>query len=136
MSRILLIDENPLQRFGLSELLKRLRPACAIIEVETVTHARELLREHADIALIMLDIRVPDCGGFGGVFRLEAEFPGIPVVVMSANIGTAVENRAAAFGVAGFISKSAPLDAIAQTLRRALPLRLKRPLPLSQAPTG
>ncbi len=68
----------------------------------------------------MLDIKVPDCGGFVGLFQLRSEFPQIPVITLSDNAGADLVSRAVAFGAAGFILKSAPCDAIAQTLKTTL----------------
>jgi DNA-binding NarL/FixJ family response regulator len=130
MNRVLLIDENALFRLGLSELVKAAQSTFTVAEAETFAHARMLLRESRDIALIMLDIKVPDCGGFVGLFQLRCEFPEIPVIVLSSSADAELVSRAVSFGAAGYISKSAPRDAIAQTLKRTLSGEAWTPAPI------
>jgi DNA-binding NarL/FixJ family response regulator len=130
MNRVLLIDENALFRLGLSELVKAAQSTFTVEEAETFAHARMLLRESRDVALIMLDIKVPDCGGFVGLFRLRCEFPDIPVIALSTSADPELISRAVSFGAAGYISKSAPRDAIAQALERTLSGEAWTPAPI------
>jgi DNA-binding NarL/FixJ family response regulator len=120
MSRVLLIDANAIFRLGLREVVKTVKPELAVSEADTFAKARLILRERSDIALIMLDIRVPDSGGFVGLFQLRSEFPNIPVVMLSNDPKTDQVSRAIAFGAAGIIEKSASCDALLQSLRKVL----------------
>src|SRR5579863_1644299 len=120
MSQVLLVDDNALFRLGLREVIKSAQPEFSVVESESLLAARAILREHANIALVILDIKVHDCGGFVGLFELRKEFPSIPVVVCSANVDSESVSRAVAFGAAGYISKSAPCDVIARMLKTSL----------------
>ena len=120
MSRVLLIDANAIFRLGLREVVKTVKPELTVSEADTFARARLILRERSDIALVMLDIRVPDCGGFVGLFQLRSEFPDIPVIMLASNPKTDQISRAIAFGAAGIIQKSAPCDALLQSLRKVL----------------
>ncbi|HMH63948.1 MAG TPA: response regulator transcription factor [Rhizomicrobium sp.] len=130
VSQALLVDDNPLFRLGLRELIKAAQPKLAISEVETFAGARALLRESRDVALILLDIKVPDCGGFVGLFQLRKEFPQIPIIVLSTSGNAETVSRAVAFGAAGFILKSAPCDAISHTLKNTLSGESWTPVPI------
>jgi DNA-binding NarL/FixJ family response regulator len=120
MNQVLLIDDTPLFRLGLRELVKAAQPVLACSEAESFAVARAILRQRSDIALIMLNIKLPDCGGFVGLFQLRNEFPGIPIVILSNSANAELVSRAVAFGAAGFILKSAPCDAVLQTLKTIL----------------
>jgi len=120
MNRVLLVDENPLFRLGLCELLKAAQAALPIVEAESFANARVLLRETPGIALVMLDMKLRDCGGFVGLFEMRSEFPEIPVIILSTNADPESVSRAVAFGAAGYISKSAPCEAIMQTVKATL----------------
>ena len=120
MSRVLLVDENPLFRLGLGELLKAAQSALTIVETESFANARVLLRETPGIALVILDIKLRDCGGFVGLFEMRSEFPEVPIIVLSTNTDPESVSRAVAFGAAGYISKSAPCEAITQTVKAIL----------------
>jgi DNA-binding NarL/FixJ family response regulator len=131
MNRVLLVDENPLFRLGLCELLKAAQSTLSIIEAETFANARVFLRETPDIALVILDIKLRDCGGFVGLFQLRSEFPQIPVIILSTNADPESISRAVAFGAAGYISKSAPCEAIMQTVKATLSGRSWTPHPIA-----
>ena len=130
MSKALIIDDNPLFRLGLRELMKGAQPKLEVTEVDRFADGRVLLRENRDVALIMLDIKVPDCGGFVGLFQLRSEFPQIPVIILSTSGNAESVSRAVAFGAAGFILKSAPCEAIAQTLKTTLSGESWTPVPI------
>ena len=120
MSRVFIVDHNPLFRLGLRELVRTVQPQMEVMEADTFSAARELLRADKDIALIMLDIRLADSGGFMGLFKLRVEFPHIPVIVFSTSTDSESVSRALAAGAAGYVSKSASCDVIARTLKNAL----------------
>lgn len=120
MGQILLVDDNSIFRLGLRELIREARPELEILEAETFAAARAALRENTAISAIILDIKVPDCGGFVGLFQLKTDFPHIPVVVLSGSSDPDSVSRAMAFGAGGFIAKSAPCDEIARILRSTL----------------
>lgn len=118
MSRVLLVDANVIFRLGLREVIKAVEPELAISEADSFSQTCILLREKSDIALILLDIKLPDCRGFVGLFQLRNEFPGIPVVLLSSDPTTDQISRALAVGVTGIIPKSASCDSIVQSVRR------------------
>jgi DNA-binding NarL/FixJ family response regulator len=68
MNRVVVIDDNPLFHLGLRELMKTAQPDLTIFEAETFAGGRAHVREYSDVSLVMLDIKVPDYGGFVGLF--------------------------------------------------------------------
>lgn len=120
MSQVLLIDANPLFRLGLRELIKAEHPNLNVVDAESFANARTLLRIKNDFVVIILDIKIPDSGGFVGLFQLRTEFPGLPVIVLSNSVDTDSVSRAVSFGAAGYISKSASCDVISRLLRSCL----------------
>jgi DNA-binding NarL/FixJ family response regulator len=72
------------------------------------------------IALVIMDMKLRDCGGFVGLFEMRSEFPEVPIIVLSTNADPEPANRTMAFGAAGYISKSAPCEAIVQTVKTIL----------------
>jgi DNA-binding NarL/FixJ family response regulator len=120
MIQILIVDANPVFRLGLHQLIKTAQPDLDVLETDSFATARTLLRTTPDIALVMLDIKVHDCGGFVGLFQLRNEFPKIPIIVVSTSVDTESVSRAVASGAAGYISKSAPCEVIERTLKSSL----------------
>jgi len=120
MNEILVIDDNPLFRLGLREVIKQVRPDVMTIEKDNFSDARAHLKDSGQVVLIMVDIKVRDFGGFVGLFQLRSEYPRVPVIVFSTSTDADSVSRSLAFGAAGYISKSAPCDVLARTLKSSL----------------
>jgi len=63
---------------------------------------------------------MPGVQGFSGLLYLRAQFPEIPVVIVSAHEDPAVIRRAIEFGASGFVPKSLDTDQIGAALRAIL----------------
>ncbi len=120
MGRILIADDHPLFRAALQAAVQRALPEVSTIECESLGAVQAQLRASADIMLVLLDLKMPDCEGFAGLLALRSEFPAAPVVVVSATEDSATVQRAMAFGAAGFIPKSTPLVTMGSALRAIL----------------
>src|SRR5262249_12479545 len=70
--------------------------------------------------LVLLDLAMPGVRGFSGLIYLRAQFPGVPVVVVSANEEPATARRCLEFGAAGFVPKTLALDGIPRAVRIVL----------------
>jgi DNA-binding NarL/FixJ family response regulator len=135
MSRVLVIDSNAIFRLGLREVIKAVEPRMAVVEADTFIKAHAVLRTRSDIALIMLDVRVPDCGGLIGLSQLRNEYPDIPVIMLSSDPKTDLAGRVAASGAAGIIQKSASCKAMRDSLRSVLSGRVGPTPVISNAET-
>lgn len=70
------------------------------------------LQTDADVDLVLLDLNMPGVRGFSGLMYLRAQYPGVPVCIVSATEDQAIIRRALDFGAAGFMPKSLPVDDI------------------------
>jgi DNA-binding NarL/FixJ family response regulator len=61
---------------------------------------------------VLLDLKMPGVQGFSGLALVRAQFPLIPVVVVSGTEDSSVIVRALSLGAAGFIPKSTPVPAM------------------------
>ena len=80
---------------------------------------RELDRD-AEIDLILLDLSMPGVRGFSGLMYLRAQYPSVPIIVVSANDDPAVIRRCMDFGASGFIPKTLRIEAIRAAIARVL----------------
>ena len=97
-----------------------------VLAVATVADATQCLRERS-IALVLLDIRLPDGSGFDVLSLARDVDPEIPVIIMTAfpEVRTAV--RAMKEGARDFVIKPFELEELHLTVERALEAReLKR----------
>ena len=79
-----------------------------------------LLEQAGDVDLVLLDLSMPGVRGFSGLMFLRAQFPGVPVVVVSANEDPAVIRRCMEFGASGFIPKTLGVEAMREAIGNVL----------------
>lgn len=118
--KILIADDHPLVRQALAQAIELSLGATQIIEISNYSDLEEALRRDENIDLLLLDLHMPGTSGFAGLLTIRAEFPTIPVVVVTASEETDVVSRAMSFGAAGFIPKSARIEVIGQAVKAVL----------------
>jgi DNA-binding NarL/FixJ family response regulator len=117
---LLIADDHPLFRGALREAVNGLFERAKIGEAGTFEEVTELLERGGDIDLVLLDLRMPGVRGFSGLMYLRAQYPGLPVVVVSANDDPAVIRRCMEFGASGFIPKTLGVEALRDAIGRVL----------------
>ena len=114
--KILVVDDHVLIREALRGLFRELKPDAIVLEAANAAQAMALLTEQPDIALILLDLSLPDRDGLGLLAELRALHPGISVVVLSGFADRANVVRALDLGALGFIPKSAGREVMTSAL--------------------
>lgn len=102
--KILIADDSEINRAMLKEILG---DGYEYLEAENGTQAVEILRRRTDIALVLLDIVMPEMDGFDvlRVMKCYAWLDEIPVIMISALEDTANIERAYDLGVADYIRR-------------------------------
>lgn len=109
---MIIADDHPLFRGALRQAVNDIGDTQTIIEAGDFETARKAAGDQPETDLMLLDLNMPGVSGFSGLTALRSEFPGLPVIVVSASDDSATINRALELGASGFISKSAGLDDI------------------------
>jgi DNA-binding NarL/FixJ family response regulator len=120
MREILIADDHPLFRDALMRALTQAVPDALLLEADSVAALQVLVEEHAEAELLLLDLQMPGATGFSTLAHLRGQYPGLPVVVVSAQEDPTVIRRAIAHGASGYIPKSASVDTIVGAVRRIL----------------
>jgi DNA-binding NarL/FixJ family response regulator len=118
--RFVIADDHPLFRGALREALSGLFSEATIAEAGSFDDAAALLDKEGDIDLVLLDLSMPGVRGFSGLMYLRAQYPSVPVVVVSANDDQAVIRRCMEFGASGFIPKTLGVDVMRTAIARVL----------------
>ncbi len=118
--RLLIADDHPLFRGALREAVSGLLEQVDIAEAGSFDETVELLERDSDVDLILLDLRMPGVRGFSGLMYLRAQYPSVPVAVVSANDDPAAIRRCMEFGASGFIPKTLGVDAMRRAISRIL----------------
>ncbi len=117
--RFIIADDHPLFRDALKLILASDMPEVELAEAGTLDEVSRAVGA-AQTDLIILDLKMPGAHGFSGLAYLRAQYPGIPVVVVSASEQPAIIRRAMALGASGFIPKSASAAQMLAALRAVL----------------
>lgn len=110
--KILIADDHPLFRDALKHMLSGMLSGVAIAEAGTFDEMTAQLEADDEVDLVLLDLTMPGVRGFSGLLHLRAQYPAVPVVVVSAHEELDVIRRCLAFGASGFIPKSLAVDSI------------------------
>ena len=119
MMRVLIVDDHAIVRRGLRELLSDEFHGAAFEEASDARQALELLRKKEwDVAL--LDIALPGKSGLELLKELKAEWPGLPVLVLSAHPEDQFAVRALKAGAGGYMTKECAPEELAKAVRKIL----------------
>jgi DNA-binding NarL/FixJ family response regulator len=118
--RLVIADDHPLFRGALCEAVSGLLQQVDIAEAGSFDEVAELLEQAADVDLILLDLAMPGVRGFSGLMYLRAQFPSVPVIIVSANDDPAAIRRSMEFGASGFIPKTVGVEAMRAAISRVL----------------
>lgn len=119
-SHFIIADDHPLFRGALRQTLAETFGDVRITEAGTLDEVARELEAGNDVDLVLLDLSMPGMRGFSGLMYLRAQFPSVPVVIVSATEDHAAIRRCMEFGAAGYIPKSLGTDAIHSALDAVL----------------
>jgi CheY-like chemotaxis protein/predicted regulator of Ras-like GTPase activity (Roadblock/LC7/MglB family) len=72
------------------------------------------------IDLVVTDIRMPEMGGFELLVYMNANFPSIPAIVMSAYGTREIEGQFESIGIAGFLDKPVDFNKLVESIEEGL----------------
>ena len=119
--KVLVVDDHPLIREALRNVLAELDAKCELLESADSAGALGMAASHADIDLVLLDLNLPDADGFTTLEELRRRRPATAVVVCSAQRDRQLVTRAIALGAVGYIPKSTSHDVMVGALRLVRP---------------
>jgi DNA-binding NarL/FixJ family response regulator len=116
--KILVVDDHVLIRDALRGVLKELKGDAHVLEASDCRQAMALIAENADeLALILLDLNLPDRDGFSALAEVRERYPGISVVVLSGQHDRGSVIKALDLGALGFIPKSGQREVMLSALQ-------------------
>jgi DNA-binding NarL/FixJ family response regulator len=118
--KFLVVDDHALIREAMRGVLKELCGDGTVLEAASAGEASDLVRQHPDLALILLDLKLPDRDGIEMLGELREQYPAVSVVMLSAfndrdNVVRALDN-----GALGFIPKTDSREVLLGALRLIL----------------
>jgi two-component system cell cycle sensor histidine kinase/response regulator CckA len=112
---VLVVDDEPMVRRTVRRLLER--DGYRVVEAPDGRHAMDTVSARpADIAVVLMDLDMPELDGESACIQLRAQAPGLPVVILSGLCDEIRRKRLEEAGAHTVLQK--PCDAA--TLRRAI----------------
>lgn len=118
--KIIIADDHPLFRQALLATLTSQFTDASWFEAQTIDELELLLTDNTDSDLVLLDLNIPGAHGFSTLIYVRKFFPQIPVVIISAHDNPETISKAMAYGAAGFVPKSTPVDEIYSAINAVL----------------
>ncbi|MBU3846390.1 MAG: response regulator transcription factor [Candidatus Acinetobacter avistercoris] len=117
---ILIVDDHPLFRHALIQAVRYSLPQAQIGETAAVNEFYERLEKGPEPDLVLLDLNLPGASGFSALVHVRAQYPLLPIIVVSAHEEVSIIQRSIAHGAMGYIPKSAHPSHIGEAIRHVL----------------
>ena len=132
--RVIIVDDHPLFRDALKLALAESFPAMTILEAGSLDQLAAILEIDSDCDMVCLDLKMPGVQGFSGLVYLRAQYPAVPVVVVSGNEEPHIIRRALDLGASGFVPKSTSAAAMRKAFETVLGGEIYAPATAAAAP--
>lgn len=117
--RIMLVDDHPIVRRGLIDILTHAFPHASIREVGSGAAALALARSHTwDI--VILDLTLPDASGLDVLKGVRQAQPRAPVLILSMHTPDQFARRALSAGASGYLTKDTADEELVAAVTRLL----------------
>ena len=114
-------DDHPLFRKALRQMVETAFTAVEIVEAGNLDEVNDAVSaRRGDIDLVLLDLSMPGVRGFSGLMFIRAQYPEVPVCVISASEEPTTIRNAMALGASGFVPKSGSADQIRAAIEAIL----------------
>jgi DNA-binding NarL/FixJ family response regulator len=117
--RVLIADDHALVRAGIRALVEKIEGVVVVGEAGKGSEALELIKE-VKPNLMLLDITMPDGGGFDVLDHVTKKYPDIKVIVLTVHDAGEYAIRALREGAAGFLPKSAASIELEQAIETVI----------------
>jgi len=118
--KVILADDHALFRGGFVLLFQQMEVGAQVLEACDLDSALELVAQHPDVDLMLLDLGMPGMHGAAGIQRVAEANPQLPVIVLSASETRESVHEVIAAGGLGFIPKSSSSAVMQSAIRLVL----------------
>lgn len=117
---IIIADDHPLFRNALFQSVHMAISGANLLEADSLDALLSLLSKEDEPDLLLLDLKMPGANGMSGLIQLRAEYPELPIVVISASEDSSVVTQVKSHGAFGFIPKSSDMRELISALNQVL----------------
>ncbi len=118
--KVLVIDDHPVFRDGLSSLLQQIGPETVVLQAGDVAQAMTIVGQQADLDVVLLDLVMPGTSGISAIADISSARPDLPIIVLSSSEDPRDARKALAEGALGYVPKSAGQHTLLSAIRLVL----------------
>ena len=119
-TKVLLVDDHPVIRYGLVTLLQEEEEVEIVAEAEGGDDALNKLEEHKDIELVIMDIKMPDMNGIEATVKIKEKYPHLVILALSMYDEQEYISRMLKAGASGYILKNSSSEEIMKAVRTVM----------------
>ncbi|HZJ16966.1 MAG TPA: response regulator transcription factor [Chthoniobacteraceae bacterium] len=119
VKRLLIVDDHPIFRHGISQLIRQLREVTICGEADNAQSALEAMRRHTP-DVILMDISMPGKNGIELIKLMLAEQPRLIILVLSMHDESIYALRALRAGAKGYVMKQQAMENVLDALRKVM----------------
>jgi len=117
MIRVIIVDDHPVVRRGLKQIIAAEREMQVVGEAENAGEAIRVIRQTACDAVV-LDITLPDASGLYVLSQLKSEHPNLPILIMSIHEEEQYAVRVLKAGASGYLMKNSIPEELIKAIRK------------------
>jgi len=117
--KLLIVDDHPIVRRGLADLLTRELDLDAREGVDNVAAALEMVAEFRP-DLVVVDMSLNESSGIELIEKIKADFPDVKTLAWSMFDEKMFAERALRAGAVGYVNKKEPIDSMVHAVREVL----------------
>src|SRR5436305_9781962 len=114
--RIVIVDDHPLFRKGLEQLIHSEEAFAVCGEADNASEAMEVIRKLGP-DLVIVDLSLPGANGIELIKNIRAEFPKLAILVLSMHDESLYALRALRAGAEGYVMKHEAMANVVQAIR-------------------
>lgn len=119
MIKVLIVDDHPVVRHGLQQILAQEPDVAEAAEAKSAAELMQRLGE-ADWDVVVLDISLPDRSGLEVLKDVKAAHPKLPVLILSMHPEEQYAIRVLKAGASGYVSKDSAAEELVKAIRKVL----------------
>ncbi len=119
MLRILIVDDHPIVRQGLKQILSEESDVKVMGEAQNSHEVLNLVQKQ-NWDVVILDITMPGRGGLDVLKELKQQRPKLPVLILSMHPEDQYAMRALKAGAAGYLTKESCTEELVKAIRKIL----------------
>ena len=118
-AKIIIVDDHPIVRQGLTELINHENDLVVCCQAEDASEAMEFIKE-SEPDIIIVDISLKETSGLELIKDIKVRYPQLPVLVLSMHDESLYAERSLRAGARGYIMKQEATDKVVTAIRKVL----------------